>query len=80
MIDEGNFEGLDEQGQRITEGEKIELEPEDDVIRDFTDPKLPSAEEVEKHRVMGHVPYRNWCPICIQARGKDMSHWDMGEK
>ena len=21
-----------------------------------------------------HLPYRNWCPVCIKAKGKDMDH------
>ena len=21
-----------------------------------------------------HLPYRNWCSICVQAEGKDMDH------
>ena len=23
---------------------------------------------------MGHLPYRNWCPICVKAQGKDRDH------
>ena len=23
---------------------------------------------------MGHLPYRNWCPVCIRAKGKGMDH------
>ena len=30
----------------------------------------PSAEDVEPHNAT-HVPYRNWCPICVMARGKE---------
>ena len=38
------------------------------------DPKLPTQEKVEEHYLRGHVPYRNWCPVCIQAKGRDMDH------
>merc|ERR1712023_300011 len=26
------------------------------------------------HKLRGHIPYRNWCPICIKAMGRDMAH------
>ena len=38
------------------------------------DPKLPSKKEVEEHYLQGHALYRNWCPICIKARGKEREH------
>ena len=43
------------------EGEHIELDKEDECVRRLVDPLLPSADEVETHRIMGHIPYRNWC-------------------
>ena len=33
-------------------------------------PIRPSAEDVERHDAT-HVPYRNWCPTCVAARGKE---------
>ena len=40
----------------------------------------PSAEDVEAHSTT-HVPYRNWCPICVRARGKEDPHQrQTGEK
>ena len=33
-------------------------------------PKQPTPrQEIQKHNVT-HLPYRNWCPICVQARGR----------
>ena len=29
--------------------------------------------EVEEHRLT-HLPYRNWCTICVKAKGKDLDH------
>jgi hypothetical protein len=23
---------------------------------------------------MGHLPFRNWCPVCIKAKGRDLDH------
>ena len=54
--------------------EKIALEKEDDVIKKLIDPILPSQEEVDRHYIAGHVLYRNWCPICVRAKGREMDH------
>ena len=32
---------------------------EDEVVKKFKDPKLPTQEEVDKHYIMGHIPYRD---------------------
>ena len=56
------------------EGERIGLEEEGEFVRKMLDPKLPTQEEVDKHWTMGHIPYRNWCPICVKAKGKDLDH------
>ena len=54
--------------------ERIEFEQDEDFVKRLTDPKLPKEEEVEKHVLQGHIPYRNWCPVCVRARGKEMGH------
>ena len=36
-------------------------------------PKQPTQQEILEHNVT-HLPYRSWCPICVQARGKQNSH------
>ena len=54
--------------------ERVGLEAEDEVIRKLVDPKLPTKEEVERHHLMGHLPYRNWCPVCVRAKGKERDH------
>ena len=55
-------------------GERIGMEEESDFIRDLKDPKLPSKEEVEKYFLRGHIPYRDWCDVCVKFHGKDMDH------
>mgnify|MGYP007121962740 CR=1 FL=1 len=37
------------------------------------DHRLPTEEEVENNRLT-HLPYRNWCPECVKAKGKDLDH------
>ena len=56
-----------------TEGEKIRAEKVTDKIKPMLDPRRPTEKEVELHNLT-HLPYRNWCPICISAKGKDLDH------
>ena len=56
------------------EAERVGLERDDEVVRKLVDPRLPSQEEVERHYLMGHLPYRNWCPVCVRAKVKDGEH------
>ena len=56
------------------EGERLVLRKEEEVVKKVRDPKLPISEEVDNHYVMGHIPYRDWCPICVKAQGRDMGH------
>ena len=43
------------------------------VVRKLIDPRKPSQAEVAEHELT-HIPYRNWCPICVRCRGKDLDH------
>ena len=42
-------------------------------MRNIGDPRLPTKAEVDNHNVT-HVPYRNWCDICVRCKGKDLDH------
>ena len=42
-------------------------------VRRMVDPRLPTEAEVAYHELT-HLPYRNWCPICVRAKGKDLDH------
>ena len=35
---------------------------------------MPSKEQVNMHYIKGHIPYRSWRHICIEAFGKEMGH------
>ena len=72
--DEG---GIVEAGDQV---ERLALGKEGAIVRKLVDPKLPSEKEVEEHYVRGHFPYRNWCHICVKAKGRDMSHQKEGGK
>lgn len=54
--------------------ERLSLEVEGGEVRKLIDPSLPSQKEIDDHCIRGHIPYRNWCSVCIKARGKEMDH------
>ena len=37
-------------------------------------PGNPTQEEVAEHELI-HCPFRSWCPICIEAQGKEDPHY-----
>ena len=72
-IDVGDqFEGEEPVGS--DQAERVQLDREDEFIRRLVDPKLPTPEEIKVHELKGHIEFRNWCPICIRSRGKDLDH------
>ena len=38
------------------------------------DPGKPTPEEVAEHDPT-HIPYRSWCPVCVEASGKEDGHF-----
>ena len=49
-------------------GEDVVIRDEDvEKVRVAPSPQLPSAEEVEEHRLT-HYPFRSWCRECIEGR------------
>lgn len=73
-LEEGETES---EGEEVfvegTVGDKIVAEKGDELIRTVTDPRLPTTKEIEKHNLT-HLPYRNWCSVCVSAKGKDLDH------
>ena len=59
--------------------ERLALPKEHDVIRKVIDPKLPTQKEIDDHNLT-HLPYRNWCSICVKAKGKDMGHCEIKDR
>jgi hypothetical protein len=50
------------------------------VVKKIVDPKLPTEEEIQRHYVCGHIPYRNWCHVCVKAQGRETQHREIGDK
>ena len=67
-IDEALFAEPEAQGRRGP-NEDLGASLEGHAPTLLRSPIRPSAEDVEKHNAT-HVPYRNWYPICVAARGK----------
>ena len=64
MVSEVHGEGV---------GERIKATREERIEKELVDPRRPTEHEVEEHNLT-HIPYRNWCPICVRAKGKDLDH------
>ena len=37
-------------------------------------PILPTREEIDLHD-LSHLPYRNWCPVCVKAKAREDGHF-----
>ena len=76
--DVGNISDADdEDGVIEVRGEDAEgsaLEKDGGEVRKLVDPLLPNKKEVDQHWVRGHLPYRNWCEVCVRSRGREMDH------
>ena len=54
--------------------EELECQPcETRAPKTVFNPMLPSKAEVESHNLT-HATYRNWCPVCVKARGREDAH------
>jgi hypothetical protein len=71
--EESESEGEIEDVVEGTAGEIIRGEKGAEVIRRLADPRKPSDKEVELHGLT-HLLCRNWCPVCVPAKGKDLDH------
>ena len=43
-------------------------------VRGLRAPAMPTQAEVEHHRMCGHLPYRPWCPECVEGFGREWPH------
>ena len=60
-------------GKETEEDGAIYLPEEIQEVKRIKSPPMPTPEEVEKHRV-SHLPYRCWCPECVEAFGREWPH------
>ena len=63
-----------EEAMRLDEAVERKTAVEDKrKVHKLVDPRKPTQEEVDEHELT-HIPYRNWCPVCVRCRGKDLDH------
>ena len=67
-------------GEACSEGERLKLPKDIQFMRRILDPREPTENEIKEHQEMNHAVYRNWCPICVRASGKEMPHKKCGDK
>ena len=53
--------------------------PEEAPVRVTRNPADPTPEEREKHDHT-HLPFRPWCPICVEARAVEDPHYRLTEE
>ena len=78
--DEWTTQSLGQAGQTEEHQEiPTQLESDDEEQQQGTTakaaqaPKQPTPQEILENNVT-HLPYRSWCPICVQARGRQNNH------
>jgi hypothetical protein len=59
--------------QEIEFGEEEAQESEAREPKTLRDPGAPTPAEVERHNVT-HMPYRSWCPACVEGKARDKHH------
>ena len=55
---------------------ELEVDKEEDEAlepRVLRDPGAPTEAEVERHNVT-HLPFRSWCPACVEGKARDKPH------
>ena len=53
--------------QEALREEEEEVQPQRLVKTPYT----PTKAEMAEHRANGHIPYRNWCPDCVEGFGRE---------
>ena len=54
-------------------GDEITYPEEAKEFKAAVRPWLPSQAEIDKHRI-DHLPYRIWCPECVEGFGRERAH------
>ena len=66
MSDDGEEEayvgGGDGEGEGLAE--KVRVQKDVRGVKELADPRRPTEKDVREHEVT-HLPYRNWCEVCV---------------
>ena len=55
------------------EAGRVDAQEEGKFVKRLVDPRLLTEEEVAHHELT-RLPYRNWCPVSVKAKGKDLDN------
>ena len=68
-------EGITGEGEEEDEIIKMDSDEEEEakIPRIIKYPKRPTSKEVEQHNIT-HLPFRDWCPYCIQGGAPNRNH------
>ena len=58
----------------VEHGAAEDAEAETAEARFLPGPMEPIQSQAEDHRASGHIPFRNWCSVCVRARGTGEQH------
>ena len=59
---------------RGSEAQEITVEEEETMpAKVIARPNMPTQAEIDRHRV-DHIPYRSWCPECVEGFGRERAH------
>ena len=59
-------------------GVELPAEEEAQPQRLVKTPYTPTKAEMAEHRANGHLPYRCWCPDCVEGFGREWAHTGSG--
>ena len=67
--------GQDDATSPRAPGDEIIEVPEEEVLQKKApiSPSMPTQAEIDQHRI-AHLPYRSWCPDCVEAFGREKAH------
>ena len=60
--------------------EVIELQAEQAPVQVIRSPSQPTQADIDHHNACGHVPFRDWCPVCVQTSAMEDGHRNKGEE
>ena len=81
-IEELNEVDINDEGEEHEDDDNDKCSPcfEDiNPTRIVRNPLNPSKEERERHNI-NHCPYRSWCNVCVEGRGKEDPHYRNNNK
>ncbi len=70
--DTERVEGHDD-GEKVEESMECEPCGGSRIPVTLRSPMKPSAEDIAAHNLT-HLPYRNWCPVCVAAKAREDAH------